>query len=285
MDFCTTRPTLPQTAEHSLSRQVDTLTCMRNDAVPDDLGHWAHALRDAAATGDRLAPPDQLPQLRTGYAIQDAARELALSAGGRHAGYKIGVTATGGQRLYATDEPVRGYLLDQMLHRPHDSWGQTLRAPRVEAEIAFVIGEPLPDGELTRDELLAFVSHLQIALEIVDSRWDPDPHSVALLVADNVMCAGVVVGVSQPTDALDLREVVVSMSVGGLAVSGDSSAVLGDPVRALGWLAQSLRRSEKSLQPGDFVMSGTLCPATPVRLGDKITADFGPLGTLRTTLG
>lgn len=264
---------------------TDDLTRSDGDRIrwsSEVVADWARRLDDAVSGDHQLEPPGP-PDLATGYAVQDAGRALHIARGGLLAGYKVGVTAVAGQQKMGLSGPLRGYLLDDMLARPQvgiDS--QPLHAPVLEAEIAFVMGETPPTGPHSREDVLACVSHLQIALEVADTRWNPNPGSASLLTADNVMCAGVVVGVSQPTDTLDLREAAVRVQIGAQTVTGDASAVMGDPVLSLDWLAGELAAAGEPLQAGAFVMSGTLCPATPFRSGDDVTADFGPLGTLST---
>jgi 2-keto-4-pentenoate hydratase len=46
-------------------------------------------------------------------------------------------------------------------------------------------------------------------------------------------------------------------------------------------LAKHLER----LDAGDWIISGSLTPAVPVAIGDRIEADFGPLGRVSVTIG
>ncbi len=69
-----------------------------------------------------------------------------------------------------------------------------LLQPRVEAEVAFVLGADLPDDRVTTADLLRAVDHLLPAIEIVDSRvagWDI---SIVDTVADNASSGLFVLG-------------------------------------------------------------------------------------------
>jgi 2-keto-4-pentenoate hydratase len=104
----------------------------------------ARLLWDAEQHGQLI----DLPVLDIGvglaYQVQAAGRSLRLSAGHRLAGYKVGVTSADAQRALGTDGPVHGYLLDQVLLDDGAVLdGTRLRAPRIEAEIAFVLGSPV----------------------------------------------------------------------------------------------------------------------------------------------
>ena len=112
----------------------------------------------------------------TAYAVQRALTRDRLDAGGRVVGHKIGLTSAAVQRQLGVDQPDFGVLFADMdvsgvAEVPLDG----LLQPRIEAEIAFVLGTDLDDGELSAARVRGAVGYAVAALEIVDSRvagWD-----------------------------------------------------------------------------------------------------------------
>ena len=59
---------------------------------------------------------------------------------------------------------------------------------------------------------------------------------------------------------------------------GHGKNVLGDPLKALAWLANELRKLGVTLKAGQIVTTGTCHPPLPIQSGDLFAADFGSLG-------
>ena len=128
--------------------------------------------------------------------------------------------------------------------------------PRVEPEIAFVLGADLRPVEACA------------ALEVVDSIWRDYRFSLELNTADGSSAAGVVLGPPLALDALDT--VSVRLLRNGIVVGeGTGAAAMGHPLRALEWLGQRV-----ALEPGDVVITGGLTAAVPIEGGDVVVADF-----------
>jgi 2-oxo-hept-3-ene-1,7-dioate hydratase/2-keto-4-pentenoate hydratase len=53
-----------------------------------------------------------------------------------------------------------------------------------------------------------------------------------------------------------------------------SSAVLGNPLTAVAWLANKLAEFGVSFEPGDVILSGSFVRALPVQAGDEVLARF-----------
>jgi 2-keto-4-pentenoate hydratase len=65
---------------------------------------------------------------------------------------------------------------------------------------------------------------------------------------------------------------------GALAREGSSANVLGDPRKALTWLANDRSKRSPGLRAGDIVTTGTCVKPLEIRPGDKVVADFCKLG-------
>jgi 2-keto-4-pentenoate hydratase len=251
----------------------------------------AERLHRARATGTPCAPVRDLlaedtpeAQIEFGYRVQRLLTEEALAAGRRVVGSKVGLTSEAVQRQLGVDRPDFGVLFADMARAedtPIDA-GELLQ-PRIEAEVAFVLGADLDGPDLDRAAVRDAVDTAVAALEIVDSRvagWD-----IRLVdtVADNASCGLYVLGAgSRPLAGLDLPGAGMSMTADGSVVSeGNGAACLGDPLNALLWLARTAVEVGAPLRAGDVVLSGALGPMVPVTPGTTYQATIEGLGSVR----
>ena len=65
--------------------------------------------------------------------------------------------------------------------------------------------------------------------------------------------------------------------------SGAGAEVLGNPLRAIAWLANSLRKYEVYLEAGEIVLSGALTSAIPIEENDTFTVEFAHIGSVSAT--
>ena len=227
------------------------------------------------------------------YAIQDALVAARVASGRRQIGWKIGLTSRAMQDALKIDTPDSGVLFDDMLF---DSGalvpeGRFIQ-PRIEAEIAFVMGADLsaaPD----RDEVMAATEAVAPALEILDTRiLRRDPESGALRVvtdtiADNAANAGIVLGnVRHAPDAFDLRWCGAIVTRDGVVEeTGLGAGVLDDPAIGIIWLAERLATRGARIRAGEIVLTGSFIRPVEAPPGSAIAADFGPFGAVSISFG
>jgi 2-keto-4-pentenoate hydratase len=78
---------------------------------------------------------------------------------------------------------------------------------------------------------------------------------------------------------VDVRRLSGSLSINGQVMeSGTASAVMGNPINAVVWLANKLHEFGVSMQPGDVILSGSFVKAIPFGAGDTIVALYDQLG-------
>jgi len=233
---------------------------------------------------------DSLPALGApdAYAIAQRGIERRVGAGARVVGHKIGLTATAVQRQLGVDSPDYGTLLDDMqLPDGGVADASALLAPKVELELAFVLGEPLAGPGVTVDDVQRATVFVAPAIEIVDSRIADWRIRLADTIADNASSGLFVLGATRrrPGD-LDVTAVEATLRRGGEVVErGRSAAVLGDPRRAVAWLADALASSGDGLRAGHVVLSGACTRMVDAVPGDAFRGDFGPLGTVSVSFG
>ncbi|WP_433529560.1 2-keto-4-pentenoate hydratase [Micromonospora sp. CA-263727] len=219
------------------------------------------------------------------YRVQQLQVREWLASGQRRVGAKIGLTSRAVQETFGVYEPDFGVLTDTMaVPDGAEIAVDRLLQPRVEAEIAFVLGADLPDERVTTVDLLRAVDHLLPAIEVVDSRvagWDI---SIVDTVADNASSGLFVLGTAprRPAD-VDLRLAGMVLEHAGEPVSvGAGAACLGNPLHALAWLAGTMARAGDPLRAGDVVLSGALGPMVAVTPGAAYEARISGVGSVRT---
>lgn len=216
------------------------------------------------------------------YAIQGEAIAAKIAAGGKVRGHKIGLTSKAMQAASNVHEPDYGVLLDDMFHDD----GTTLEAaryivPRIEVELAFVLGAPLKGPGVTMFDVMRATEYVVPALELIDGRSNY-PRRIQDNIADNAACGGVITGgrVVRPFD-VDLRWVAAILSRNAVVEeSGVAAAVLGHPAMGIVWLANKLATYGVGLDAGHFLLAGSFTRPVAVRRGDTVGVDYGPLGTV-----
>lgn len=260
---------------------------METTIDPRVIQQVAELLRGAATSGTPVAPVRDLISaggVDAAYAVQEVNTRHYLDSGRRLVGRKIGLTSLAVQRQLGVDQPDYGMLFADM-DVPEGipiSLNQVMQ-PKVEAEIAIVIGRDLPHPDLTTAEMIRAVEYVVPAIEIVDSRvanWDI---RIWDTVADNASSGLFVLGaVPRKLDALDLRQCGMVMEIKGEPISvGAGIACLGSPITASVWLARVMAGVGRPLLEGDVILSGALGPMAGVKRGDVVEARINGVGTVR----
>jgi 2-keto-4-pentenoate hydratase len=207
------------------------------------------------------------------------ARRVAL--GRRVVGRKIGLTSTAVQAQFGVFSPDYGVLLDDMVAADREPLDLgRFRQPRVEAEVAFVLGADLDSPTANVADVVRATDFVLPAIEIVDSRiagWDI---RITDTIADNASSGAVVLGTTpRRLTELDLPELGMSLTHRGDVVSsGSGAACLGSPVIAVAWLARVVAARGNALRAGEVILSGALGPMVPVTAPGTFRASLDGLG-------
>jgi 2-oxo-hept-3-ene-1,7-dioate hydratase len=233
----------------------------------------------------------QHPSMTIGdaYAVQKAWVDLKIAAGRTVKGHKIGLTSKAMQYSSNIDEPDYGVLFDDMFFAD----GSSIRTdrfivPRLEVELAFVLGKPLRGPDCTIFDVLNATEYVTPAIELIDARIQQvDPETKATrkvfdTIADNAAGAGLICGgrVFRPMDA-DMRWVsAVCYRNGVIEESGVAAAVLNHPANGVAWLANKFAPHGVSLAAGEVILGGSFTRPVPVRRGDTFHIDYGTFGCI-----
>jgi 2-keto-4-pentenoate hydratase len=247
----------------------------------------ARALREARAKRRpvaRISETHGIASPDDAYAVSAENAAHRIDAGARVVGMKIGLTSKAVQAQLGVDQPDHGVLFDDMeLLDGAVVPMERLIQPKIEAEIAFVVGRDLGSGVPSYGEFLGSLAYALPALEIVDSAIRDWKITLVDTVADNASCGLFVLGL-QPVAVgqHDLATVAMQLDRNGRTEStGSGAACLGHPLRAAFWLARTMATRGQRLRAGQVILSGALGPMVPLAAGDEVVARLGPLGTVR----
>jgi len=250
----------------------------------DRLKAAASVLRQARAEARPCCPISQrfgINDLTDAYEIQEINTQYLLDSGARLVGRKIGLTSQVVQQQLGVNEPDFGMLFDSMERLDGaEIESEKLIAPKVEGEIAFVLGRDLTTPKLNVAEFLGAVAYVLPALEIVDSAIEDWNITITDTVADNASAALYVLGrnpVSLDGIALELEGMLLAKN-GKTASTGIGAACMGHPLNACMWLAHIMIELGRPLLAGDVLLSGALGPMVPVQAGDSIRMSLARLG-------
>lgn len=256
------------------------LTKIRREELGDEL---YQALRSFAAV-------EPLSSRESDITIEDAyyislhmlSRRTELD-NERIVGKKIGVTSKPVQEMLRVFQPDFGFLTDAMEYPdgaeiPIEG---SLIAPRAEGEIAFRLKSDLVGPGVDEAAVLAATEAIMPCFEIVDSRIQNWEIKIEDTVADNASCGAYTLGTTEidPRD-VDLSKLKMKVYLNGtLHSEGESSAVQGNPLTAVAWLANTLGEFGIPFKAGEIILSGSLVPLIPVVAGDKLSLELDGVGS------
>jgi 2-keto-4-pentenoate hydratase len=215
------------------------------------------------------------------YEIQLQNVAKRVSTGETVEGHKVGLSSKAMQRMLGVHEPDYGHLLSDMFFSDgEDIPASTFLQPRVEIEIAFVLGRPLAGPGTSIADVVRATEYVMPSIEIVDSRVADWKVLLPDTIADNASSGAVVLGGSPRR----LPDVDVKLTGGVLwangrvAETGAAGAVLGNPIAAVAWLANKVAAFGVTLEPAHVVLPGSFTRMIPVAAGDRVRAEFEDMG-------
>lgn len=233
-----------------------------------------NAARTATAT-PQLAEP---LSVEDAYAVQTQSMALRYARGERRIGMKMGLTSRAKIAQMGVKDMIWGRLTDSMLV---EDGGKIDFArfvhPRVEPEIAFLLGAPLGET-ITPMAARAALAGVAPALEIIDSRYENFRFSLTDVIADNSSSSAFVTG-AWADPATDLANLGMILEIDGVARQiGSTAAILGNPIRSLIAAARLAARAGEPLRAGDVIMAGGATAAEALAPGQHVRLEVQKLG-------
>ena len=228
------------------------------------------------------------------YRVQGAWLGLRLERGERLIGHKIGLTSHAMQQAMNITAPDSGFLTDAMVFSPGEGPpAGDFCDPRIELELAFVLGCDLAGADLEIDDVLDATDYVTPAVELIAARtFRTDPNTgrsrtVIDTIADNAADAGIICGGRRvgPRE-VDLRWVgALAYRNGTITETGVAAGVLDHPARGIAWLARRYAAQGRTLEAGQTILAGSFTRPMVVRPGDAFRFDYGPLGAFGVEFG
>src|SRR5512147_2526833 len=161
----------------------------------------AQRLDEAAQTHVPISPLSEsegLTSIETAYAIQTHWTDMRTARGEKVLGRKIGLTSQAIQQQLGVDQPDYGNLWDTTFYPAKDGKVQIPASdfvqPRLEGEVAFLIGKSLRQPNLTLQDVLAATEACALGVEIVASRIADWRIKLVDTIADNASYGGFTLG-------------------------------------------------------------------------------------------
>lgn len=209
--------------------------------------------------------------------------------GGEACGHKIGATSVEVQQLLSCREPIHAPIVRQDVLVS----GATFRIPAgllgIECEFGFLMGRDFPISAKMSNiaALRSAISECFVALELVGRRVIADvPLNEVSSIADFALDVAVIRGEPIPDwERQDLAAMLVRAVLDGVTVaSGTGAMVLGHPLNALLWLAETLRKHGDQLRRGEIILTGTCTGITKVSPGQSFSGCFADLPPVQVHL-
>jgi 2-keto-4-pentenoate hydratase len=258
-------------------------TTTENDITAERAAELGERLFRAFEAGEAVDPLTEAGPLSVtaAYRIQGALLAAHQRAGRSVVGRKIGLTSLAMQRQLGIDSPDFGVLLDSHVWPSGAVLSRRdgrMVAPKIEAEVAFILDRDLRGPGVDAGEVLAATRAVVPVFELIDSRIRDWRITLADTVADNASCFGAVLGEQVAVGEVgDLKALIVRFGRDGEVLQeGTGDAVMGDPAAAVAWLANELGRRGEALPAGQPILAGSFTAALDAIPG-RYDASFGPL--------
>lgn len=230
------------------------------------------AQRLLQAARERVALPREQGDglnLAAGYELQRLGVLVREARHERLSGWKVAFAGAAAQRRFGLSEPVYGALTDAMAiaeGQPVDL--AQLIQPKLEIELAVILGQDLNPGFYSDEELLRAIGEVAAAFEIADCRWQHWSFEAGAFVADNSAAAAYCLSARQPFDARRHAQVEYRLVHEGRAL-GDGVSSLGEesPLSNACWLIRRLLADGHRLSAGQIILSGALLPPVAIEPG------------------
>ena len=255
---------------------------MHKDRI-NELGDELYQALRTQSTTEPLTAREGDITIEDAYHISLRMVEQRLKLDGeRIVGKKIGVTSKPVQEMLNVFQPDFGFLTDKMEYADgvNIPIAGNMIQPRAEGEIAFRLKQDLVGPGVTERDVLEATESIMACFEIVDSRIHDWNIKIQDTVADNASC-GVYVLSKNEVDPRDFDLPNLKMTVlknGEVIAQGLGSAVQGNPLTAVAWLANTLGEFGIPFKAGEIILSGSLVPLIPVVAGDEMSLVIDGLG-------
>ena len=225
------------------------------------------------------------------YRVQFALHDALYAKGEAHGGWKVAVPLPAQYQAIGLTGPAMGGLLKSRLVKSGARFpaGSILK-PGIECEVAvrMAIDAPASAGPYTQGNILPLVGAVMSAIEVVDNRYaDLAGMMGPARIADDFLQHACVLG-KEITDHRSIDFTMItgrSIHNGKEIASGPGTAVMGNPLAALAWLANKLISLGTNLKSGDIVMTGSVHAPQFLPSAGEVEVGFDEMGMVKASFG
>jgi 2-keto-4-pentenoate hydratase len=196
-------------------------------------------------------------------------------------GYKAALTNPDIQRRFGVNEPIRGVILSGMLLENNSTVAAHFGARgMLEGDLIARVGSENINNAETAEEVLSSIDAVIPFIELPDLMYSADVKpTAAMVVAINAGARFGVLG-APLKEFKNLKDITVEIfdEKNAKLTEGRASSIMGDPVYAILWIRDSLKKEGKTLKKGDLLSLGSITDMVPARAGSTITAVYHGLG-------
>lgn len=213
---------------------------------------------------------DQFSTFKELYEVQEAfIQQKRKEQGGSISGYKISLANEDLQKVFKTDGPLYGTILNQDISATGELSLQEFFSPFIEAGLIFITKEDI-SLDADEDEIIEKTT-IAPGLELPDSRiknWFTNL-SVSQLIVDNAVAGKIVIGEPKRINKFfKLDDISVTLFHNDKQIAeGQSTFVLENPLNAVIWLHHKLASRGKVIKKGTIISSGTFINSLPLETG------------------
>ena len=210
------------------------------------------------------------------YELQDKVTDLRVGEGEDVIGYKVGCTGSGTIRQFGMKGPIRGALFaHEMLENEAELDFNSFTNLAIEGEMAVKIGNK---GKI----VAAFP-----IIELHNFVFRAPIKTLPELIANNGFNAGIVCPNLLWQQSAQYIGLPAQLSVkinSKVIATGDLWPFPKGPSGSVNWLESNLKIWNRSLSPGNIILTGTTLGLYPVQPGDKIEVSINEETPVRCTV-
>ncbi len=217
------------------------------------------------------------------YKVQDLVTEVRIESGEHIVGYKVGCTSKAIRRQFDLTEPIHGKLFYPHVtsFQSQFGYGDFINCA-IEPEMVFKIGQTLQGKNLSDDQLIGSIEHVNVGLEVHEFNFWIKPPTIQELICSGGIHTGLIIGDDKAsTEALSFSTEIFSVYKNGdLVTSSPASEIMGSPIHSLRWLVNTLTDKNLELKKGSLVIPGSPVELITINENIEVRISIEGIGSL-----
>ncbi|WNJ94411.1 hypothetical protein RND59_09585 [Vibrio ruber] len=194
-----------------------------------------------------------------GYQVQKVLIDLNQQTGNELIGWKVALSSQPALDRFSLQEPIYAPLFANNILSGELTPDQVI-APKIEAEILFMLGKNLFGSQVSDDQILSSIEWMAPAIEVADCRLKGWKFDISHFVSDNAAAGFYQVGKMIPFDANVLEQSAYSclLETDSTSELGSAANVLGGPLGSIVRMIRGVLAIFGEVHVGQQFLSGSL---------------------------